>query len=93
MPSGADLRHATANSIMQDAVLVSVPEAESSQLVGSRSAERHRQARSCRVFNSDAHRQVRAGRARGPDLGKGASGAAVQNMRLMLGLGKVLERA
>jgi N-acetyl-gamma-glutamyl-phosphate reductase len=37
------------------------------------------------VFSSDRHRQVVLV-ARLDNLGKGASGAAVQNMRLMLGL-------
>ena len=38
------------------------------------------------VFGSDAYRQAVLV-ARLDNLGKGASGAAVQNMRLMLGLG------
>ncbi len=38
-----------------------------------------------RVFASDAHRQAVA-IARLDNLGKGASGAAVQNLQLMLGL-------
>jgi len=37
------------------------------------------------VFSSDQHRQALLV-ARLDNLGKGASGAAVQNMRLMLGL-------
>ena len=38
------------------------------------------------VFGSDTHRQAVLV-ARLDNLGKGASGAAVQNIRLMLGLG------
>jgi N-acetyl-gamma-glutamyl-phosphate reductase len=38
-----------------------------------------------RVFGSEAHRQAVV-IARLDNLGKGASGAAVQNLRLMLGL-------
>lgn len=43
-----------------------------------------------RVYGSDAHRQAVAV-ARLDNLGKGASGAAVQNMRLMLGLASAPE--
>ena len=84
-PSGADLRDTLAK-YYADAELVSVPEAESSGRLEAE-ALNDTDKLELRVFNSDAHRQVVLV-ARLDNLGKGASGAAVQNIRLMLGLDK-----
>ena len=82
-PSGTDLRDALAK-YYEGAALVSVPDAESS---GRLEAEdlNDTDKLELRVFKTDAHRQVVLV-ARLDNLGKGASGAAVQNIRLMLGL-------
>jgi N-acetyl-gamma-glutamyl-phosphate reductase len=82
-PSGADLRDTLAQ-YYAGAGLVSVPEAESHGRLEAE-ALNDTDKLELRVFNSDAHRQVVLV-ARLDNLGKGASGAAVQNIRLMLGL-------
>jgi N-acetyl-gamma-glutamyl-phosphate reductase len=84
-PNGADLRAALAK-YYAGAALVSVPEAESNGRLEAE-ALNDTDKLELRVFSSDAHRQVVLV-ARLDNLGKGASGAAVQNIRLMLGLDK-----
>ena len=84
-PSGADLRDTLAK-YYDGAALVRVPEAESNGRLEAE-ALNDTDKLELRVFNSDAHRQVVLV-ARLDNLGKGASGAAVQNIRLMLGLDK-----
>jgi N-acetyl-gamma-glutamyl-phosphate reductase len=82
-PSGADLRDTLAK-YYEGAALVSVPEAESSGRLEAE-ALNDTDKLELRVFATDTHRQAVLV-ARLDNLGKGASGAAVQNIRLMLGL-------
>ena len=84
-PSGADLRDVLAK-YYEGAALVSVPEAESSGRLEAE-ALNDTDRLELRVFKTDAHQQAVLV-ARLDNLGKGASGAAVQNIRLMLGLDK-----
>jgi N-acetyl-gamma-glutamyl-phosphate reductase len=82
-PSGADLKDVLAK-YYAGAALVSVPEAESSGRLEAE-ALNDTDKLELRVFKTDTHRQAVLV-ARLDNLGKGASGAAVQNIRLMLGL-------
>jgi N-acetyl-gamma-glutamyl-phosphate reductase len=82
-PGGDDLRQVLAD-YYQGAPLVSVPARESSGRLEAE-ALNDTDKLELRVFQSDAHRQAVLV-ARLDNLGKGASGAAVQNIRLMLGL-------
>ena len=82
-PNGEDLRKVLAD-YYKDTALVAVPDAESN---GRLEAEELNDTDKLelRVFKTDAHAQAVLV-ARLDNLGKGASGAAVQNIRLMLGL-------
>ena len=82
-PSGADLRTVLRNHYA-GAELVSVAEAESNGRLEAE-ALNDTDKLELRVFDSPVHRQAVLV-ARLDNLGKGASGAAVQNIRLMLGL-------
>jgi N-acetyl-gamma-glutamyl-phosphate reductase len=82
-PGGADLRQVLAD-YYKGGALVSVPEAESNGRLEAE-ALNDTDKLELRVFRTDAHRQAVLV-ARLDNLGKGASGAAVQNIRLMLGL-------
>jgi N-acetyl-gamma-glutamyl-phosphate reductase len=82
-PRGADLNKVLAD-YYKGAALVSVPEAESNGRLEAE-ALNDTDRLELRVFSTDAHRQAVLV-ARLDNLGKGASGAAVQNIRLMLGL-------
>jgi N-acetyl-gamma-glutamyl-phosphate reductase len=82
-PSGADIQDVLAR-YYDGAALVSVPEAESSGRLEAE-ALNDTDKLELRVFKTDTHRQAVLV-ARLDNLGKGASGAAVQNIRLMLGL-------
>ncbi len=70
----------------EGAALVSVPDAESTGRLEAE-ALNDTDRLELRVFKTDVHHQVVLV-ARLDNLGKGASGAAVQNIRLMLGLEK-----
>ena len=82
-PSGADLRTVLRNHYA-GAELVSVAEAESNGRLEAE-ALNDTDKLELRVFDSPVHRQAVLV-ARLDNLGKGASGAAVQNIRLVLGL-------
>jgi N-acetyl-gamma-glutamyl-phosphate reductase len=82
-PKGADLR-AVLERHYQGAELVRVVDAESSGRLEAE-ALNDTDRMELRVFENPAHRQAVLV-ARLDNLGKGASGAAVQNIRLMLGL-------
>ncbi|HVZ01593.1 MAG TPA: N-acetyl-gamma-glutamyl-phosphate reductase [Dongiaceae bacterium] len=82
-PGGADLRDALAR-YYEGTALVSVPEAESNGRLEAE-ALNDTDKLELRVFKTDTHHQAVLV-ARLDNLGKGASGAAVQNIRLMLGL-------
>jgi N-acetyl-gamma-glutamyl-phosphate reductase len=85
-PSGADLRAVLAK-YYEGAALVSVPDAESTGRLEAE-ALNDTDRLELRVFKTDVHHQAVLV-ARLDNLGKGASGAAVQNIRLMLGLDTV----
>jgi N-acetyl-gamma-glutamyl-phosphate reductase len=82
-PSGADLRAALARHY-EGAALVKVVDAEANGRLEAE-ALNDTDKLELRVFTTEAHRQAVLV-ARLDNLGKGASGAAVQNIRLMLGL-------
>jgi N-acetyl-gamma-glutamyl-phosphate reductase len=82
-PSGTDL-HKVLADYYKGAALVSVPAAEGSGRLEAE-ALNGTDKLELRVFSTDAHGQAVLV-ARLDNLGKGASGAAVQNIRLMLGL-------
>jgi len=86
-PSGADL-HAALSKRYAGSTYVSVMPLDSAAMKSGRlepEALNETNMLELYVFASDAHRQAVLV-ARLDNLGKGASGAAVQNMRLMLGL-------
>jgi N-acetyl-gamma-glutamyl-phosphate reductase len=86
-PSGADL-HAALGTRYAGSTYVSVMPLDSAAVKSGRlepEALNETNLLELYVFASDAHRQAVLV-ARLDNLGKGASGAAVQNMRLMLGL-------
>jgi N-acetyl-gamma-glutamyl-phosphate reductase len=82
-PTGDDL-HKVLADYYKGAALVSVPESESNGRLEAE-ALNDTDKLELRVFKTDSHRQAVLV-ARLDNLGKGASGAAVQNIRLMLGL-------
>lgn len=81
-PSGGEVRAALA-AHYRDAALISVPAAAEAKITAETLAGSDRME--LMVFAHEGHRQAVLV-ARLDNLGKGASGAAVQNARLMLGL-------
>jgi N-acetyl-gamma-glutamyl-phosphate reductase len=88
-PGVADL-HAVIAARYDNAGLIRVPAAEAAGKIEI-SALNDTDAMELRVFGNAAHGQAVLV-ARLDNLGKGASGAAVQNIRLMLGLGQPAEQ-
>lgn len=82
-PSGGDLHAALADRYRGCALVTTAPAEANGKLEPE--ALNRTDRLELRVFANDAHRQAVLV-ARLDNLGKGASGAAVQNMRLMLGL-------
>ena len=83
-PQAADLEAALA-ARYRGSELVRVVAGAARDAARSRSAQRHRHSWSCASTPTRQHRQAVLV-ARLDNLGKGASGAAVQNVALMLGL-------